>query len=228
MTKTIKAGTEANELGAKISNLSIIVILRSEVTEKQDFIDSVEVAKIAGKKHSNLVRSITKFVERFDDEGTNSYDYFMLKETPRGGMSYLISKLGCEYLGVSMPLKGGYYDLFDKIFINHFMLRKTEIKKQIQESDRKDTIEIAEAIEARYRIAAVVQTPATPKAIMSIEEITGDGAEAIFIKLLFEKFPHLPKNYDEAMKELFEQRIKCKQLEDVHAENAMILAQRKA
>lgn len=226
MTKTINAGTQT--IGTNTSNLSIIVILRSEGTDTQDFIDSVEVAKIAGKKHSNLVRSITKFVERLEDEGTNSNDYFMFKETPRGGMSYLISKLGCEYLGVCMPPKGDYYDQFNKIFLNHFMLRKTEIKRQIQESDRKDTIEIAEAIEARYRIAAVVQTPATPKAIMSIEEITGDCAEAIFIKLLFEKFPHLPKNYDEAMKALFEQRIKCKQLEAVHAENAKILAGRKA
>lgn len=135
MTKNTNANNAGIQtFGTNVSNLSIIVtgVVLPTTGVLRSYVDSIEVAKIAGKKHFNLIRSIDKFYQQLrTTKGIDTEDYFMEIDTPRGGAGYFITELGCAFLAENLK-SVDYVKLFNEILVKHFLQRKSEIKEEFE------------------------------------------------------------------------------------------------
>lgn len=93
-------------------------------------LDSRDVAKMLGKKHSELLKDIRKYMEYLAEGNFPPSDFFFesqYKDTSgKKNKNYKISKKGCEFL--AHKLTGNKGAIFTATYINKF----NEMEKQVQ------------------------------------------------------------------------------------------------
>jgi len=97
-------------------------------------VSSLDIAKVFGKEHNELLRIIRRKIEFLTVEKFNSENYFILddyvnsrgKEVPR----YKITRKGFDYIVLS--LKGKKAELYKLYYIDEFHRKQNHINKNIQ------------------------------------------------------------------------------------------------
>lgn len=104
--------------------------------EGQSVLDSRDVAKMTGKRHSNLMRDIDKYVSDLTDSNLSSLNFFIQSDyTDKKGeirKCYLLTKQGCEFVANKMTGKKG--NLFTAEYVSLFNQMEQE-RKAIRKPD---------------------------------------------------------------------------------------------
>ncbi|WP_255292051.1 Rha family transcriptional regulator [Bacillus thuringiensis] len=134
--------------------------------QEVNYIDSLEVAEMTGKRHADLLRTIDGYLEVFLTNGkVRSLDYFVtakyldLKGEPR--RRYLLTRKGCELVANKMTGEKGI--LFTVAYINRFH----EMERVVQQpslpiSYKEALLQLVEQVEATEKLQAQLdeQAPA--------------------------------------------------------------------
>lgn len=110
--------------------------LSTNVEVKQEVLDSREVAEMIGKRHSDLLRDIRKYIEYLAKSNIALSSYFneskYLDKNKIERPNYLISKKGCEF--IAHKLTGEKGSLFTIKYIEKFHEMENTIRNHIMEN----------------------------------------------------------------------------------------------
>ncbi|MDA2487548.1 Rha family transcriptional regulator [Bacillus cereus] len=134
--------------------------------QEVNFIDSLEVASMTGKRHDHLLRDIDNYMDIFlTNPNLGTLDYFQkatyldLKGEPR--RKYLLTRKGCELVANKMTGEKGI--LFTVAYIDRFH----EMEKAVQQpalptSYKEALLQLVEQVEATEKLQAQLneQAPA--------------------------------------------------------------------
>ncbi|MCU5666597.1 Rha family transcriptional regulator [Bacillus cereus] len=98
-------------------------------------VDSLEVAEMIGKRHSDLIRSIENYVSVLENAKMRSQDFFeetfyKAEGNNKNYKKYFITKMGCDM--VANKLTGDKGILFTANYVNQFEKMERYIKDQEQ------------------------------------------------------------------------------------------------
>lgn len=108
-----------------------------EIIKKNEnlYIDSREVSALIGKRHHNLMRDISKYIEYMassDEIKFELVDFFVesryIDDKGETRPYYLITKKGCDLIAHKMTGKNGV--IFSALYINKFDEMEKQLKKQ--------------------------------------------------------------------------------------------------
>ncbi|HHB1654161.1 TPA: Rha family transcriptional regulator [Bacillus cereus] len=126
--------------------------------QEVNFIDSLEVASMTGKRHDHLLRDIDNYMDIFlTNPNLGTLDYFQkatyldLKGEPR--RKYLLTRKGCELVANKMTGEKGI--LFTVAYIDRFH----EMEKAVQQpalptSYKEALLQLVEQVEATEKLQA--------------------------------------------------------------------------
>ncbi|PHG37344.1 Rha family transcriptional regulator [Bacillus toyonensis] len=134
--------------------------------QEVNYIDSLEVAEMTGKRHADLLRTIDGYLEVFLTNGkVRSLDYFVtakyldLKGEPR--RKYLLTRKGCELVANKMTGEKGI--LFTVAYIDRFHEMEKAIEQPALPTTYKEALlQLVEQVEATEKLQAQLdeQAPA--------------------------------------------------------------------
>ena len=112
-------------------------------------IESREVAKMIGKRHSDLMRDIRVYENDFSQNADLRSDDFFIKSSYKAGtgktyLCYLLTKKGCEFVANKMTGKKG--NLFTASYITKF--------NQMEKQQAKQRFQIPQTLPEALRLAA--------------------------------------------------------------------------
>lgn len=148
--------------------------------QEVNYIDSLEVAEMTGKRHADLLRTIDGYSEVFLTNGkVRSLDYFVtakyldLKGEPR--RKYLLTRKGCELVANKMTGEKGI--LFTVAYIDRFHEMEKAIQQPALPTTYKEALlQLVEQVEATEKLQAQLdeQAPAIEyhNKVLSIEGFT--------------------------------------------------------
>lgn len=104
--------------------------------EGQSVLDSRDVAEMIGKRHSNLMRDIDKYVSDLTDSNLSSLKFFIQSTyTDKKGevrKCYLLTKQGCEFVANKLTGKKG--NQFTAQYVGLFNSMKQELQSRQPDS----------------------------------------------------------------------------------------------
>lgn len=145
--------------------------------QEVNYIDSLEVAEMTGKRHADLLRTIDGYSEVFLTNGkVRSLDYFVtakyldLKGEPR--RKYLLTRKGCELVANKMTGEKGI--LFTVAYIDRFHEMEKAVQQPALPTTYKEALlQLVEQVEATEKLQAQLdeQAPAIEyhNKVLSIE-----------------------------------------------------------
>ncbi|PER78897.1 Rha family transcriptional regulator [Bacillus cereus] len=145
--------------------------------QEVNYIDSLEVAEMTGKRHADLLRTIDGYSEVFLTNGkVRSLDYFLtakyldLKGEPR--RKYLLTRKGCELVANKMTGEKGI--LFTVAYIDRFHEMEKAVQQPALPTTYKEALlQLVEQVEATEKLQAQLdeQAPAIEyhNKVLSIE-----------------------------------------------------------
>ncbi|HDR7163238.1 Rha family transcriptional regulator [Bacillus cereus] len=148
--------------------------------QEVNYIDSLEVAEMTGKRHADLLRTIDGYSEVFLTNGkVRSLDYFVtakyldLKGEPR--RKYLLTRKGCELVANKMTGEKGI--LFTVAYIDRFHEMEKAVQQPALPTTYKEALlQLVEQVEATEKLQAQLdeQAPAIEyhNKVLSIEGFT--------------------------------------------------------
>ncbi|MED2128558.1 Rha family transcriptional regulator [Bacillus thuringiensis] len=148
--------------------------------QEVNYIDSLEVAEMTGKRHADLLRTIDGYSEVFLTNGkVRSLDYFVTakyldrKGEPR--RKYLLTRKGCELVANKMTGEKGI--LFTVAYIDRFHEMEKAVQQPALPTTYKEALlQLVEQVEATEKLQAQLdeQAPAIEyhNKVLSIEGFT--------------------------------------------------------
>ncbi|XMA28330.1 phage regulatory protein/antirepressor Ant [Bacillus bombysepticus] len=148
--------------------------------QEVNYIDSLEVAEMTGKRHADLLRTIDGYSEVFLTNGkVRSLDYFVtakyldLKGEPR--RKYLLTRKGCELVANKMTGEKGI--LFTVAYIDRFHEMEKAVQQPALPTTYKEALlQLVEQVEATEKLQAQLdeQAPVIEyhNKVLSIEGFT--------------------------------------------------------
>ncbi|WP_257149135.1 phage regulatory protein/antirepressor Ant [Bacillus cereus] len=148
--------------------------------QEVNYIDSLEVAEMTGKRHADLLRTIDGYSEVFLTNGkVRSLDYFVtakyldLKGEPR--RKYLLTRKGCELVANKMTGEKGI--LFTVAYIDRFHEMEKAVQQPALPTTYKEALlQLVEQVEATEKLQAQLdeQAPAIAyhEKVLDIEGFT--------------------------------------------------------
>jgi Rha family phage regulatory protein len=145
----------------------------SNLISKQSVIESREVTKIIGKRHSDLLRDIKTYTEQMEEANKTlnaklrSADYFIEStykdSTGKENPCYLLTKLGCEF--VSNKLTGVKGTAFTAIYTKRF----NEMEKVIIKPKEIDGMKVVSLLHEEIG-ALISETTSMKSRVTKLEE----------------------------------------------------------
>ncbi len=148
--------------------------------QEVNFIDSLEVASMTGKRHDHLLRDIDNYMDIFlTNPNLGALDYFQkatyldLKGEPR--RKYLLTRKGCELVANKMTGEKGI--LFTVAYIDRFHEMEKAVQQPALPTTYKEALlQLVEQVEATEKLQAQLdeQAPAIEyhNKVLSIEGFT--------------------------------------------------------
>lgn len=101
-------------------------------------ISSIEVAEMVGKRHTDLMRDVRRYLEQFDESNLASVEFF-LESTYKDGKGeirpcYNVTKKGCEF--IAHKLTGVKGTEFTAKYINRFHAMEDTIRQGIPQKNK--------------------------------------------------------------------------------------------
>ena len=118
--------------------------------EIEQTISSIEVAEMVGKRHTDLIRDVRRYLEQFNESNLASVEFF--KESTykdsKGEVRpcYNVTKKGCEF--IAHKLTGVKGTEFTAKYINRFHDMEDMIRESIPQNDSLDLSDLSAELQA--------------------------------------------------------------------------------